>query len=67
MQLLFIPTDIPIRHLDSTCVFQKSIQLSPLRLQVRVSSNVLLADEDVGHGALARDAFECVLESCAVI
>jgi hypothetical protein len=54
-------------HLDGTSCVQKPIQLSPLRLQVRVATNVLLADEDVGHGALPRDAFECVLQRGTVI
>jgi hypothetical protein len=56
-----------LSRLDSTSRLQKPIKLSPLPLQVRVATNVLLADEDVGHGALARDAFECVLESGAVL
>lgn len=35
-------------------------------MEVRVAANVLLTDVDVGHGALATDLFEGVLEGAAV-
>lgn len=36
-------------------------------LQVRVSTNVLLGEEDVGDGSLARDLEKGVLEVVAVL
>lgn len=52
--------------LDGTGAFQKSIQLRLFGLEIGVATNVLLGDEDVGHGSLAGDFLEGVLESGAV-
>jgi len=43
------------------------LQLRLLGLQVRVSANVLLGDEDIGDGALAGHFFEGVLDRGTVV
>jgi hypothetical protein len=53
--------------LDSTSTLQQAIELTFLRLQVTVATNVILADEDVGHAALAGDFLEGILKGCAVL
>ena len=50
-------------NLQSTSSLQQPLQLRTLlALQVRVTTNVLLANEDVGDGALVGDFLEGVLE-----
>lgn len=41
------------RHLDSTSILEQVVELTLLGLQIAVSTNVLLGDEDVGDGGLA--------------
>lgn len=52
--------------LDGTGGFQKIVQLRLFGLEIGIAANVLLGDEDVGHGSLAGDFLEGVLESGAV-
>lgn len=52
---------------DRTCLLQQRRQLRLARLQIRISADMLLLDEDVGHGALARDFLERVLDRGAVV
>lgn len=40
---------------------QKTIKLALLRLNIRVATNMLLADEDVWNASLAGNLFEGVL------
>lgn len=56
-----------LHHLGSTGLLQQARELLFLRLQVRVSANVLLLDEDVWHGALAGDAFKGVLHCSTIV
>jgi len=42
-------------------------QLALLALQIRIPANMLLGDEDVGHGALVRHLLERVLDRCTVV
>lgn len=52
---------------NSTGLLQKGRQLRLLRLQIRVASNMLLRNEDIGHSALIRHLLQRVLEGGAVI
>jgi hypothetical protein len=54
-------------YLDGVGVLEQLRELALLCLQLRVAANVLLADEDVGHGALLGDVLEGVLDRGAVI
>jgi hypothetical protein len=54
-------------RLDGTNALQQSVELAFLGLQVAVSANVLLSDEDVGHASLARDFLEGILEFGATV
>jgi len=54
-------------RLDGTGVLQQAIELRFLRLQIAVSTNVLLRDEDIGDASLAGNFLEGILESCAII
>lgn len=54
-------------NLKRTSLLQQSRQLILLSLQVRVSTNVLSLNENVGHGTLVRDLDEGVLDSSSVI
>lgn len=53
--------------LESTSILQQLGQRSRNGLKVRVATNVLLLDEDVGHGALFGNLLESTLDSSAVI
>jgi len=53
--------------LNGASVLQETIELALLRLQIGVSTDVLLLDEDVRNAALTGDVLEGVLESCAVV
>jgi hypothetical protein len=53
--------------LDGVGILEQLRELALLRLQLGVAANVLLADEDVGHGALLGDVLEGVLDRGAVI
>jgi hypothetical protein len=53
--------------LDSACTLQEAVQLALLGLEVGVTTNVFLGDEDVGHASLAGDFFEGILNGGAVI
>jgi hypothetical protein len=55
-------------RLQGTSLLQKVLELSARvqALKVRVSTNVLLLDVDVGDGTLARDLLESVLKSGAI-
>ena len=44
--------------LDSASLLEQARQFALLALQMRVSANMLLSDEDVGNGGLARHVFE---------
>lgn len=47
-------------------LLQLRLEAGAERVQVRVAADVLLAKEDVGHGALAGDLLEGVLDGAAV-
>jgi hypothetical protein len=51
---------------NSTGTLQKPIKLALLSLQIRVTTDVFLRDENVGHAALTGDFFEGILESGAI-
>lgn len=53
--------------LDGFGVLEQLLELALLALQLGVAANVLLADEDVGHGALGSDLLEGVLDSGTVV
>ncbi len=53
--------------LDGAHALQHVVELTLLALEVRVATNVFLADEDVGHAALAGQFFESVLDGRAVV
>ena len=48
-------------------LLQQLWQLGSLGLQVRVPANVVLADEDIWHGALLGHALERILDGCTII
>lgn len=54
-------------RLDGTSLLQERGQLALLCLQIRVPTNVLATDEDVGDGALARHLGESVLNGTAIV
>lgn len=49
-------------YLDGTGILEQSGQVTLLCLQIRVSANVLLGNEDVGYGGLARHFAEGALD-----
>jgi hypothetical protein len=49
-------------RLKRTSILKQLLQIL-LALKVRVTTNVLLLNEDVRHGALAGDLSECALDS----
>jgi hypothetical protein len=56
-----------LKNLDGTGILEQGVQAALLGLQIGVSANVLLCDEDVGHGGLARHFAEGALNRGAVI
>ena len=48
-------------------MLQQAIKLALLGLDIRVATDVVLVDEDVGHAALASDLLEGILECGAVL
>ena len=54
-------------HLDGVGLLEQVGELALLCLELRVAANVLLADEDVGHGALLGDVLESVLDGGTVV
>lgn len=52
---------------NGTSLLEQSVQLLLLGLQVRVAANVLLGNEDVGHGGLASKVAERGLDGGTVI
>ena len=52
---------------DRLGFLQKLWELVLLSLQLRVSTNVILVDEDIRYRSLARDFFERILKGTAVI
>lgn len=72
LRLFLLYCDVPplLLHsisLDGVGVLQQLLELALLALQLGVAANVLLADEDVGHGALGSDLLEGVLDSGTVV
>jgi hypothetical protein len=58
---------ILIYHLDSVGILEQLGKLALLRLELRVTTDVLLADEDVGDGALLGHLLESVLDGGAIV
>jgi len=56
-----------ILHLNSLHLLEQVWQLTLLVLQVRVSSNVVSANEDVGNSSLTRDFLQSILDSRSII
>ena len=54
-------------HLDGVGLLEQVGELALLCLELGVAANVLLADEDVGHGALLGDVLESVLDRGTVV
>jgi hypothetical protein len=54
-------------NLDGTSILEQRVQVALLGLQIRVPTNVLLRNEDVGHGSLARHLAEGALDRGTVI
>lgn len=52
---------------QSTSILQESGELASNSLEVGVTTDVLLLDEDVGHSALVGDLLESILDRGAVI
>merc|ERR1712137_1442566 len=53
--------------LDGVSILEQLVELALLCLELGVAANVLLADEDVGHGALLSDVLESVLDGGTVV
>lgn len=56
-----------IAQSDGADLLEQGLELAGLGLQVRVAADVLLADVDIGDGALARDLGERALDEGAVV
>ena len=54
-------------NLDGVGILEQLGELALLCLELGVAANVLLADEDVGHGALLGDVLESVLDCGTVV
>lgn len=55
------------RYLDSASILEQVLELALLRLQITVSSNMFLRNEDVGYGRLARQIAERGLNRGSII
>ena len=53
--------------LDGVGILEQLVELALLCLELGVAANVLLADEDVGHGALLGDVLESVLDRGTIV
>lgn len=53
--------------LQGTSILQQLRELASNSLEVGVTTDVLLVDEDVGHGALVGDLLESSLDGGAVV
>lgn len=42
-----------VGHLNSASILEQGLEVALLGLQIRVSTDMLLRNEDVGHGSLA--------------
>lgn len=62
---MYVPLNLS--SLNSTGVLEQGVELSLLGLQIAVSTNMLLGNEDVGHGGLARHFAEGGLDCGAVV
>ena len=58
---------MPSICLDGVGILEQLVELTLLCLELGVAANVLLADEDVGHGALLGDLLESVLDRGTVV
>jgi hypothetical protein len=58
---------ILLYRLDSVGILEQLRKLALLGLQLRVTTDVLLADEDVGDGALLGHLLEGVLDGGAIV
>jgi hypothetical protein len=56
-----------LNRLDSVGILEQLRKLALLALQLRVTTDVLLADEDVGDGALVGHLLESVLDGGAIV
>lgn len=54
-------------YLNGVRLLQQGWKLALLGLQLGVAANVLVVDEDVGHGALVGDLLERILDGGAVV
>jgi hypothetical protein len=54
-------------HLQNARTLQKPIQLPLLRLQVAISPNMLLINENIRHAALSRDLLQRILQRGAIL
>jgi hypothetical protein len=54
-------------RLDGVGILKQLVELALLCLELGVAANVLLADEDVGHGALLGDVLESVLDRGTIV
>lgn len=53
--------------LDRASILEQALEVSLLRLQVGVATDVLLRNEDIGHGGLARQIAQSRLDGRAII
>ena len=54
-------------RLNGVGILEQLVELTLLCLELGVAANVLLADEDVGHGALLGDLLKSVLDRGTVV
>jgi hypothetical protein len=55
------------RRLNGTSILEQSCQVALLGLKIRVSTNMLLRNEDVGHSSLARQFTEGALDRGTIV
>ena len=53
--------------LDSSSFLQKLRQLVFLSLKIRIPTDMLVVDEDIGYGALVGYLLEGILDGCSII